>query len=316
MVTLDTAPTGDAATAADGQTRAAADRTGTADTADEQARAAAAAAGVTIREISGDDDFQAMHRLFDRIWRPDPANQPVTAVLLRAFSKADNYVAGAYDGTELVGACVAFFGPPAQATMHSHITGVTAGGGRRAVGFALKTHQRGWALRRGLRTISWTYDPLVARNSYFNVAKLAATPAEYLTNFYGGMNDGLNGADDSDRLLVSWDLAAPAVEAACGGRPAVRTVEPELRRGAVVGLGRTEDGRPAPGDLDGADGRTVLVAVPPDIETLRRTEPAVAHAWRLAVRGTLGTLMAGGRRVAGFDRAGWYVLTEGNDGNP
>ncbi|MEV4141996.1 GNAT family N-acetyltransferase [Dactylosporangium sp. NPDC049742] len=291
---------------------AATDATDAADAADAQARAAADAAGVTIREITGDEDFQAMHRLFDRIWRPDPANQPVTAVLLRAFSKAGNYVAGAYDGEELVGACVAFFGPPAHATMHSHITGVAAGGGRRAVGFALKTHQRGWAVRRGLRTVSWTYDPLVARNSYFNLAKLAATPAEYLTNFYGGMNDGLNGADDSDRLLVSWDLAAPAVEAACGGRPATRTVEHELHRGAVVGLGRTADGRPAPGTLDG---HTVLVAVPPDIETLRRTDPAAAHAWRIAVRETLGTLMAGGRRVTGFDRAGWYVLTEGNDEN-
>ncbi|MEU0555054.1 GNAT family N-acetyltransferase [Dactylosporangium sp. NPDC006015] len=305
MATLETAAT--AATAGDAAVAA--------DAADAQARAAADAAGVTVREITGDDGFQAMHRLFDRIWRPDPANQPVTAVLLRAFSKADNYVAGAYDGDELVGACVAFFGPPAHATMHSHITGVAAGGGRRAVGFALKTHQRGWAVRRGLRTISWTYDPLVARNSYFNLAKLAATPAEYLTNFYGGMNDGLNGADDSDRLLVSWDLAAPAVEAACGGRPATRTVEHELHRGAVVGLGRSADGRPAPGDLDkDTDGRAILVAVPPDIETLRRTDPDAAHAWRIAVRETLGTLMANGRRVTGFDRAGWYVLTEGNDG--
>ncbi|MET7424286.1 GNAT family N-acetyltransferase [Dactylosporangium sp. NPDC005555] len=276
------------------------------DAAAAQARTAADAAGVTVREIDG--GFQAVHRLFDRIWRPDPANQPVTAVLLRAFSKADNYVTGAYDGDELVGACVAFFGPPAQATMHSHITGVTHGGGRRAVGFALKTHQRGWALHHGLRTVAWTYDPLVSRNAYFNLAKLAATPAEYLTNFYGGMNDGLNGADDSDRLLVSWDLTAPAVNAACAGRPAL--CDPE---GAVIGLGRTADGRPQPGDLDGS---TVLVAVPQDVETLRRTDPAAAHAWRIAVRAALGTLMARGLRVAGFDRAGWYVLTDAKDGNP
>ncbi|WP_327000874.1 GNAT family N-acetyltransferase [Dactylosporangium sp. NBC_01737] len=280
---------------------------------DRQARAAADAAGVTVREITDDEDFQAMHRLFDGIWRPDPGNQPVSAVLLRAFSKSDNYVAGAYDGTELVGACVAFFGPPAQATMHSHVAGVVQGGGRRAVGFALKTHQRSWALHRGLRTISWTYDPLVSRNAYFNLTKLAATPAEYLTNFYGGMNDGLNGADETDRLLVSWDLAAPAVDAACAGRPAVRTAAQELAGGAVIGLGRAADGSPAAGDLDG---HTVLVAAPPDIETLRRGDPAAAHTWRIAVRETLGTLMARGRRVAGFDRAGWYIVTDAKDGNP
>ncbi|MEV0719333.1 GNAT family N-acetyltransferase [Asanoa sp. NPDC050611] len=243
-----------------------------------------------------------MYLLFDRIWRPDPHNQPVTAALIRALSKADNYVAGAYDGGELVGACVAFFGPPAQATMHSHITGAV----RRGVGFALKTHQRGWAMRRGLKTISWTYDPLVSRNAYFNLAKLAATPSAYLPNFYGGMNDGRNGAGDSDRLLVTWDLTAPDVDAACAGRPA--TLGP--CDGAVVALDRTADGRPAAGD---PGGDTVLVAVPPDIETLRRTEPGVAHDWRVAVRETLGTLMAGGWRVAGFDRAGRYVLTKGGD---
>ncbi|MEV4620783.1 GNAT family N-acetyltransferase [Asanoa sp. NPDC049573] len=276
------------------------------DAATAQALAAAHAAGVTVREITDAAEIQAMYRLFDRIWRPEPDNQPVTAALIRALSKADNYVAGAYDGAELVGACVAFFGPPAQATMHSHITGVAPSGGRRAVGFALKTHQRGWALRRGLKTISWTYDPLVSRNAYFNLVKLAATPDEYLTNFYGGMNDGRNGAGDSDRLLVRWDLTAPGVDAACAGRPAT----PEPCDAAVVGLHRTADGRPTMGDLDG---RTVLVAVPPDIETLRRTEPGVAHAWRVAVRETLGTLMAGGWRIVHFDRTGWYVLTKAGE---
>jgi predicted GNAT superfamily acetyltransferase len=269
---------------------------------DAAALAAAAAAGVTVREVSDAGEIHEMYRLFDRIWRPDPHNQPVTAALIRALSKADNYVAAAYDGAELVGGCVAFFGPPDRATMHSHITGVL----QRGVGFALKTHQRGWAMRRGVKTISWTYDPLVSRNAYFNLAKLAATADQYLTNFYGGMNDGRNGADDSDRLLVSWDLTAPAVDAACAGRPATRGPDDA----AVVGLDRTADDRPAVGDLGG---RTVLVAVPSDIETLRRTEPGVAHAWRIAVRETLGTLMAGGWRVVGFDRSGWYVLTKDGD---
>ncbi|GIF77045.1 GNAT family N-acetyltransferase [Asanoa siamensis] len=269
---------------------------------DTAALAAAAAAGVTVREVADPGGIRAMYALFDRIWRPDPHNQPVSAALMRALSKADNYVVGAYAGGVLVGACVAFFGPPARATMHSHITGSVRSG----VGFALKTHQRDWAMRNGLKTISWTYDPLVRRNAYFNLGKLAATADEYLTDFYGGMNDGRNGADDSDRVLVSWDLTAPAVDAACAGRPAIR--EPD--DAAVVVLDRTADGRPAAGD---GRGRTVLVAVPPDIEALRRVEPGVAYAWRIAVRETLATLMTGGWRVVGFDKAGRYVLTRDGD---
>src|SRR5699024_8773798 len=106
---------------------------------------------------------------YDRIWRPDPANPPVTTELLRALTKAGNYVTGAYDGAELIGACVGFFGEPAGAALHSHIAGVTGAARGRHVGFALKLHQRAWALRRGVREIAWTFDPLIRRNAYFNL---------------------------------------------------------------------------------------------------------------------------------------------------
>ena len=84
----------------------------------------------------------------------------------------------------------------------------------RHVGFALKLHQRAWALLRGVSEIAWTFDPLVSRNAYFNLVKLGAQPAEYLPNFYGTMLDTINGDDDSDRLLVRWRLRSPHVVAA------------------------------------------------------------------------------------------------------
>jgi predicted GNAT superfamily acetyltransferase len=56
-------------------------------------------------------------------------------------------------------------------------------------------------------------------------------------------------------------------------------------------------------------GDRLLVAVPADIEGLRSTDPAASQAWRTAVREVLGTLLAEGATVTGFDRAGWYVLS-------
>jgi predicted GNAT superfamily acetyltransferase len=55
-------------------------------------------------------------------------------------------------------------------------------------------------------------------------------------------------------------------------------------------------------------GRRLLVAVPPDIETLRVSDPACAAAWRSALREALAPTMAKGGRVTGFDKAGWYVV--------
>jgi predicted GNAT superfamily acetyltransferase len=281
------------------------------DAAVEAADAAASAAGVRVQEISALDGLREVYQLYDAIWRPDPKNPPVTTELLRALTKAGNYVAGAYDGTELVGACVGFFGAPREPAsvghleLHSHIAGVSKPALGRSVGFALKLHQRAWALRRGVSTIAWTFDPLVSRNAYFNLAKLAATPAEYLTNFYGGMHDGINGSDESDRLLIRWDLVAPAVVAASAGRLKVCDAQAEQNAGASIGLTGSADGGPVTGSVHGD---TILVAVPRDIEALRSVDPSGARAWRLAVRDVLGTAMSQGARVAGFDRAGWYVV--------
>jgi len=273
------------------------------DAAITAAEAAARAAGVRIREISALDELDEVVRLYDRIWRRDE-NPPLTTELLRAFAKAGNYVVGAYAGPELVGASVGFFAAPAHAAVHSHIAGVAPAGRGRRVGFALKVHQRAWALLRGTSLIVWTFDPLVRRNAYFNVGKLGAEPVEYLPNFYGAMRDEVNGGDDSDRLLVHWELAAPAVVAACTGQAPSVT----LRSPADAALAIGDGGRPQAGP---ARGPQVLVAVPPDVESLRATDPELAKEWRVAVRDTLSGLLAGGGRITGFDREAGYVVDRG-----
>jgi predicted GNAT superfamily acetyltransferase len=262
------------------------------------AEAAARAAGVTVRALTTIDDFVAVCALFQEIWRSDPASPLVTTELLRALTKAGNYLSGAFDGDRLVGACVGFFGAPADGTMHSHIAGVSPAAVGRHVGYALKLHQRVWAIHRGIGVIAWTFDPLVARNAWFNLGKLGATATEYLPNFYGGMHDVVNGGDDTDRLLVHWDLRQHDAATRVPGH-------------AVVALGRTADGAPEPGAMAGEmAGETLLVAVPSDIAAVRAVDPRRAKEWRIAVRDVLGGLLADGARVAGFDRAGWYVVRQ------
>jgi predicted GNAT superfamily acetyltransferase len=60
-----------------------------------------------------------------------------------------------------------------------------------------------------------------------------------------------------------------------------------------------------------ASGPVTLVAVPADIEGLRGTDPGLAKEWRVALREALAGRLTGGARVTGFDRNGWYVVTEG-----
>jgi predicted GNAT superfamily acetyltransferase len=279
------------------------DRPTTTDEAVQLADSAALAARVRVRELAEVAEVSAVERLYDEIWRPEVA--PISTELLRAFAKSGNYVTGAFDGDRLVGASVGFFAAPAGSTLHSHIAGVSATVPGRSIGYALKLHQRAWALLRGVSAREWTFDPLVSRNAYFNFVKLGARPIEYLPDFYGGMRDGINGDDDTDRLLLHWELAAPQVRAACAGNRSPADLGVERDRGAVVALGRSESDEPVTGRLDAA---LSLVAVPHDIETLRITDPALAKRWRVEVRNTLGALMASGGRVTGFARDGWYVV--------
>ncbi|WP_329082165.1 GNAT family N-acetyltransferase [Streptosporangium sp. NBC_01469] len=257
--------------------------------------------GLVLRELRSIEEFEDVFRLFDGIWHFSPSGAPVTVELMRALSHAGNYVAGAYRCDRIVGASVGFLGTAgAEWVLHSHITGALAGHG---AGFALKTHQRAWALERGLERITWTYDPLVRRNAHFNLARLGARPEEYLPSFYGTMSDEINAGDESDRVLAVWRLTAPHVLAAVRGEPH----RPVIPADAVAGL-RERDGRPVRGPADAASAGTVLVAVPRDVEALRRTEPRAAGEWRVAVREVLGDLLRDGARVTGFHDRSCYVV--------
>ncbi|MGH3472696.1 MAG: GNAT family N-acetyltransferase [Nocardioidaceae bacterium] len=255
-------------------------------TPEDAAGAAATTAGVRLRELTEIEEFRAVVKLLADVWgRTD--NPPVNAELLRAFAKTGNYVAGAHDGPRLVGTCIGFYSGPSTQVLHSHIAGVAPKMAGRGVGFALKLHQRAWALQRGVEVIEWTFDPLVARNAYFNLVKLTARAAEYLTNFYGPMLDVINGDDDTDRLLVRWELASPDVIAASAGSP---------RR------------RPVP------QAGSVRVGVPDDIEAMRLVDPDKAREWRMRVREQLAPLIAAGGRIVDFDPvAGYLVEPEATD---
>jgi predicted GNAT superfamily acetyltransferase len=290
--------------------------------ADEVAALAAGAAGVVIRELATLAELDAMIALFDEIWEPEDGNPSLRLDMVRAMTKAGNYASGAYDQVsgEMLGACVGFFGPPAHAELHSHIAGVRPGGMGRSVGFALKVHQRAWCLRRDVRVIAWTYDPLIRRNAYFNLVKLGARPVEYLRNFYGAMDDAINAGTETDRMLVHWDLNSALAAEACAGRGRAASFAAERDRGAVVALSADDDGAPLPGlpldrlPLDGgSDERALLIGVPADIEAMRLSAPALAGAWRTALRDVLSPLLSGGARVTGFDRIGGYVVSLGGD---
>jgi predicted GNAT superfamily acetyltransferase len=189
------------------------------------------------------------------------------------------------------------FGPPASRGAYSLIA--AARGSDRGVGFALKLAQRAWALRQGVRTISWTFDPLLPRNARFNLVKLGAVAGEYVVDFYGPLADGVNDGDETDRLTARWELAGERAGRAARGRPAAIGEPPPT----------TDRGAPDGGPLVVRDGDGLWCRVPSDILALRRDDPAEAARWRSAVRAVLRGAFADGLVATGMTRGGWYRLT-------
>src|SRR5581483_5304089 len=198
--------------------------------------------------------------------------------LLRALSHAGDFVVGAFRDTQLVGISLGFFGlVDSELHLHSHITGVDRAFQGKSLGFALKQFQRSWSLERGARVIEWTADPLVRANVFFNLAKLGATIVAYHENFYGLLQDGLNGTSESDRVVIRWDLtSARSTRAADGAHDSAAPPD-----GHIV-LRPGDDGAP---QSDAGDGDVLLAWVPQDIVRLRESDVRLAGLWRRALRG-------------------------------
>src|SRR3954452_15082581 len=207
-------------------------------------------AAVAVRTLDRIADITQAESLFAATW---PGQPPATAGLMRALEHAGGYVAGAYAGDTMVGAAAAFLASHPTPGLHSHVTAVTSAARGRGVGYAIKTHQRAWAAEHGLQSVTWTFDPLVRRNAWFNIGKLGAGIAEYLVDFYGRMDDGINDGDESDRLFAVWPVA---------GTILAPTLDQRDEEQVGVAVAEVE-GRPVV--RDAGDAPLVAVATPPDV---------------------------------------------------
>src|SRR5262249_6048049 len=120
---------------------------------------------------------------------------------------------------ELVGFVLGFAGFADGPHLHSHMLATVPEWQSRGVGFALKLAQRAAALDAGFGEVRWTYDPLPARNAWFNLMKLGSEATAFLPEFYGDMTDLLNVGDRSDRFEVRWSLRSNRSAAAASGVP-------------------------------------------------------------------------------------------------
>jgi predicted GNAT superfamily acetyltransferase len=115
-------------------------------------------------------------------------------------------VLGAYEGERLAGFLSTIPGIRSNVPYwHSHMLAVSQIFRNKGVGTRLKFAQREFAIKRGIRLIEWTFDPLEARNAYFNFHKLGVIVRRYCPNLYGEAT-GMQGGLPTDRIVAEWWL--------------------------------------------------------------------------------------------------------------
>jgi predicted GNAT superfamily acetyltransferase len=213
--------------------------------------------------------------IFDHTWAMD-AGTEITPNLLQAMIHSGAYLSGAFIDGQCVGAAFAFPATTGGAHLHSHMTAVIDKFRDKGIGHALKVDQYKWAKQNNYKEITWTFDPLVARNAKLNILKLGVDISAYYPNFYGDMPDELNAGDESDRVMASLKVV--------GDAPTPRTA------------------------ISAPDKSAVLIAIPSDIVAIRVKDIAENLRWRRLVRDEFVGVLARGGKVVGFSVNNEYVV--------
>ena len=214
-------------------------------------------------------------KVFDEIWAMD-AGTEITPNLLQAMVHSGAYLSGAFVDEKCVGAAFAFPAISGGLHLHSHMTAVLDKYRDKGIGYSLKIDQWNWAKKNNYKEITWTFDPLVARNAKLNLIKLGVDISAYYSNFYGDMPDALNAGDESDRVMASWKVA--------GDQPVAKSV------------------------ITNPDKADTLIKIPEDIVAIRSEDISENLKWRHKVREEFMRAFEKGGKVVGFSANNEYVV--------
>jgi predicted GNAT superfamily acetyltransferase len=236
-------------------------------------------------------------------------------------------VLGAFVEEKMVGFVFGFPGiettPDGPRPKHcSHMMGIHSDYRDSGVGFALKRAQWQMVRHQSLDHITWTYDPLLSRNAYLNIAKLGAVCVTYRRSEYGDMRDGLNAGLPSDRFQVDWWINTRRVESRLGKRS-----RPTLKLNHVARSGMRPfyslhdltDNLPHPPEhVPPFEDRLLLAEIPGDFMSLKTKDFGLARDWRFFSRELFETAFEKNYIITDFifdknegNPRGLYVLTHG-----
>lgn len=155
-------------------------------------------------------EYEECVRLQRVVWGEDIV---VPSTIFVVAHHTGGQIIGAFDGPKMVGFTQALAGVrDGKPFLHSHMTAVLPEYRDRGVGRRLKLFQRQDALKRGIKLVEWTFDPLELKNAHFNLVRLGAIARRFIPNCYGITESPLHAGLPTDRLVAEWWLDSDRVK--------------------------------------------------------------------------------------------------------
>ncbi len=258
---------------------------------------------LSIRALETPEDYRAFEALQKEVWGNDVA-EVISASVAAIVQKIGGIAAGAFDENgQMVGLVFGFTGFKAGLLVHwSHMLAVREGARNSGVGRRLKLYQREQLLKLGVEKVYWTYDPLVARNAFFNFNRLGVSAEEYAVDMYGPGDDSeLFRGLGTDRLVVVWRIAKEYIKAAIAGRLTFDS-RPYANAPMVVSRSVESDPNSPPVLKKDVTEERIRIEIPPDIHLVRDASALVASAWRQTTRAAFQSALSDRFEISGFYR--------------
>ena len=275
-----------------------------------------------IKLLESPEELTLVEDLQRAVWPGSETDVVPAHVFITAVHNGGMLI-GAFHDDELIGFVFGFpgldFTPDGPRPKHcSHMMGIKPGQRDSGVGFALKRAQWQMVRKQGIDHITWTYDPLLSRNAYLNIAKLGTVCNIYRRSEYGDMRDGLNAGLPSDRFQVDWWVNTRRVERRLSKRARGPLKLDDFSKAKLHPLYTPLSGpsnliRP-PEHFSPIEGRLLLAEIPSDFGTLKEIDFALARDWRFFSREVFETTFAAGYIITDFifeNGHSFYVLSHG-----
>lgn len=265
-----------------------------------------------IRPLTQWEEMAELQQLQQEIWQ-NHGDHHISPAILTSVALNGGLVLGAFEGDRMIGGAVAMLGAasldenrPAMANLKlsTELVMVLPEYRNQGLGSHLMLALYQFAAKRGIRLMTWMYDPLSGPFAHISMRKLGAVVSHFLPSIYpaGSVESGGN----TDRLQASWWLTSGrALERLKKNGRTPLTLSQYLEGGTRILNATTLDGRALPVPSDAfiqPQSALGLIEIPENVGAIHEADAALAAGWQEHSRAVFAAVLGQGFVLTDFVR--------------